>query len=89
MARKLAIFFWAGTLVFLALIFVIGLFVNGEQGAAAGWIPVVGVLLFGSCAVGSTIAWLFLAARNITRPPTSNPAVEDGRAKPRAGSWER
>jgi len=89
-ARKLMIFFWAGTVVSLALIFVIGFFAGGEQGAAAAWIPMFGVLLFGSCAVGCTIAWIILAAREITRPPTSNPAVEGGRPEnPSADHRER
>jgi len=90
-ARKIMIFFWAGTVVFLAVNFVLALFTNdGEQGAAAAWIPMVGMLLFGICAVASTVAWFILAAREITRSPTSNPAVEAGRPEnPGADHRER
>jgi len=82
MARKVMIFFWAGTLVLLALIFLMALFGGGgEKGATVLWMPIVGVLLFGICAVASTIAWLIVAARNITRPSTSNSAVEGKRSE--------
>ena len=91
MARKLVIFFWAGTLVFLALIFLMGLFgEGGERGAAGLWMPMAGMLLFGICAVASTVAWLIAGARNMTRPPVSNSAVEDERsASPDAVRRER
>jgi uncharacterized membrane protein YwaF len=91
MTRKVVIFFWAGTLVLLALIFLMARFgEGGEQGAAGLWMPMVGVLLFGICAVASTVAWLIAGARDISRPPISRSAGEDERpASPDAARRER
>jgi len=91
LARKVMIFFWAGTLVLLALIFLMMLFgESGERGAAEMWIPMVGLLLFGIFAVASTVAWLIAAVRDLGRPPTSHTAVEGGRSEsPSATHRER
>jgi hypothetical protein len=69
MARKVMVFFWAGTLAFVALFVGVGFSSSGE-GAIAGVFLAVGALFFGIAAVASTVAWLILGAREITRPPT-------------------
>ena len=78
MARKAMVFFWAGTLAFVALFFVMGLSSNDAMSALY---PVLGMLLFGTCAVASTLAWLILGAREITRPPADQARRPTDRAQ--------
>jgi hypothetical protein len=76
-ARKFMAFSWTGAVGFFALTLVVAHFGN-----VAAWYPAIGLFIFIALAMGSTIAWLLIVVLGITRPPTSNSAVEDGRAEP-------
>jgi hypothetical protein len=84
-ARKFMVFSWAGAVGFFLLTMVVAYLSD-----VAAWYPMIGLFIFAALAMGSTIAWLLIVVLGITRPPTSNRAVEDGRAEtPRAVHRER